>query len=72
MKVLQKLIRVRESSRESPAPHAGLPTFTRDHVSRWSPIEAILTPAHLLKFTRVDKAMKSLEIEAEAVCFELG
>ncbi|MGV9747883.1 hypothetical protein ACWDTG_23685 [Rhodococcus zopfii] len=44
----------------------------RDHVPSWSQIEAILAQMYLQQLARVEKAMKNLEVEVEAVRFDLS
>lgn len=71
-KVLQKLVRDRKIVEGVARTKRGTPYMHRDYIPSWSRIEAILTRMYLQQLARVDKAMKNVEAEAEAVRFDLN
>ncbi|MBH0120015.1 hypothetical protein I0Q12_11010 [Rhodococcus sp. CX] len=72
MRVLQKLVRDRRIVEGVARTKRGTPYLHRDHVPSWSQIEAILAQMYLQQLARVEKAMKNLEVEVEAVRFDLS
>lgn len=72
MRVLQKLVRDRKIVDGVARTKRGTPYLHRDHVPSWSQIEAILAQMYLQQLARVEKAMKNLEVEVEAVRFDLS
>ncbi|WKX02041.1 hypothetical protein Q3O43_29650 (plasmid) [Rhodococcus aetherivorans] len=71
-KVLQKLIRERKIVEGVARTKRGTPYLHREHVPSWSQVEAILTQMYFQQLARVDKVMKALETEIEAVRFDLN
>ncbi len=71
-KVLQKLIRERKIVEGAARTQRGTPYLHREHVPSWSQVEAIPTQRYLQQLARVDKAVKALETEIEAVRFDLN
>ncbi|MFD6677625.1 hypothetical protein ACFWDA_25105 [Rhodococcus zopfii] len=70
--VLRELIQERKLVAGIARTKNGHAYLHRDHVPSWSQIEAILAQMYLQQLARVEKAMKNLEVEVEAVRFDLS
>ncbi|KLL95270.1 hypothetical protein NJ76_28265 [Rhodococcus sp. IITR03] len=72
VRVLQELIAERRIGDRVARTKRGHAYLHRDHVPSWSQVESLLVEMYRHQLDRVKKAMKDLEMEDEAVRFDLN
>ncbi|MDF3309600.1 hypothetical protein P3H15_31775 [Rhodococcus sp. T2V] len=72
VRVLRELIQDRHLVAGVARTRAGHAYLHRDHVPSWSEVEALLVQMYQRQLARLEKAMRVLESEVEAVRFDLN